>query len=77
MIQNEDNTENSVIPFLISPLTEARGQVKIFQSLIANLFQKGKGPCIREFPEVKVKRKLHDHYLKSIVVSHRNMESTQ
>ena len=26
MIRKEDNPENSVLPFLISPLTEARGQ---------------------------------------------------
>ena len=66
MIQKEDNTENSVLPFLISPLTEARGQVQFFQNLIANLFEKGESPCTREFSDVKVKRQLPDHYLKGI-----------
>ena len=39
MIQNEDNPENSVLPFLIPPLIEPR--VSFYQKLIANLFEKG------------------------------------
>ena len=66
MIRKEDNPENSVLPFLISPLTEARGQVQFCQNLIANLFEKGENPCTREFPDVKIKRQLLDHYLKGI-----------
>ena len=38
MIRNEDNPENPVLPFLISPLTEPRGQIELSQKLIANLF---------------------------------------
>ena len=41
MIRNLDNPENSVLPFLISPLTEARGQAQFCQNLKANLFEKG------------------------------------
>ena len=41
MTQNEDNPENSVLPFLISPLTEPRGQIEFCQNRIANLFEKG------------------------------------
>ena len=29
MIRNEDNPENPVLPFVKTPLPEARGQVKI------------------------------------------------
>ena len=32
MIQNEDNSENSVLPFLISSLTEARGHEQLCQN---------------------------------------------
>ena len=66
MIRNEDNPENSVLPFYLSPLTEARGQVQFFQYLIAILFEKGESPCTREFPDVKIKRQLLEHYLKGI-----------
>ena len=38
MIRNEDNSENSVLPILISPLTEPRGQIEFCKILIANLF---------------------------------------
>ena len=66
MIRSEDNLEKSVLSFLINPLTEPRGQVQFCQNLIANLFEKGESPCTREFPDVKIKRQLFDHYLKSI-----------
>ena len=66
MIRNEDTLEDSVLPFVIHSLTEARGQVQFCQSLIANLFEKGESPCTKEFPDVKIKRQLLDHYLKSI-----------
>ena len=66
MIRNEDNPDNSVLPFLISPLTEPRGQIEFCQILIANLFKKGESPCTKEFPDVKFKRQLLDHYLKDI-----------
>ena len=34
MIRIEDNPENSVLSFLISPLTEPRGQAKFYQNLM-------------------------------------------
>ena len=49
---------------MINPLAEDRGQVQFFRNLIANLFEKGDSPCKREFPEVKIKSQLLDHYLK-------------
>ena len=33
-------------------------------NLIANLFKKIKSPCIQEFPEIKIKRQILDHYIK-------------
>ena len=66
MIQNEGNIEESVLPFLIHPLTDARGQVHFCRNLIANLFEKRDIPYTREFPDEKIKRQLLDHYLKSI-----------
>ena len=66
MIRNEDNPEDSVVPFLIHPLTEARVQVQFCQNLIEFSFEKGESPCTREFPDVKIKRQLPDHYLKGI-----------
>ena len=50
MIRNEDNPENSVLPFLISSLNEPRGQIEFCQNLIAKLFEKGESPCTKNFP---------------------------
>ena len=50
MIQNEDNLEDSVVPFLIHPLTEARGQVQFCQKLIPILFEKEKVHAQKNFP---------------------------
>ena len=66
MIRNEDNPENSVTPFFISLLTEPRGQIEFRQNVIAKLFKNGKNPCTKEFPDVKIKREVLDHYLKGI-----------
>ena len=67
MSQNEESEdEKSILPFLISSLTDDRGQKHFFQNLIANLFEKGTSPCTAEFPEVKIKRQIIDHHLKGI-----------
>ena len=66
MIQNEDNSENSVLPFLISLLSEPRGKLEFRKNLIANLFEKGESPCTKEFPDVKINRQLLDHYIEGI-----------
>ena len=36
------------------------------------MFEKGNSPCKREFPEVRIKRQIHDHYLKDVcnITSH-------
>ena len=41
-------------------------KTKFYQNLIANLFKKGISPCRAEFPEVTIKRKIVDLYLKGI-----------
>ena len=33
-------------------------------NLVANLFKKGKSPCIQDFPEIRIKRQILDHYIK-------------
>ena len=63
-MRNEDNLEDSVLPFLLHPTTDARGHVQFCQNLIADLFEKGESPCAREFPDVKIKRQFLDPFLK-------------
>ena len=55
MIRNEENQENSILPFLQNLLAEDRGQVQFCQNPIANSFEKVDSPCKREIPEVKSK----------------------
>ena len=62
----ESEDENSILPFIIISLTDDRGQAKFCQNLIANLFEKRISSCRAEFPEVKTKRQIVDHYLKGI-----------
>ena len=65
MTQNEESEdENSILPFIITSLTDDRGQTKFCQNLIANLFERGVCPCAADFREVKIKRQIVDHYLK-------------
>ena len=67
MSQNEESeNENSFSPFLINSLPNNRGQTEFWQNLIARLFERGVSPCTAEFPEVKIKRQIIDHYLKEI-----------
>ena len=66
MIRNDENLEVSTLSFLIHPQAEARGQVQLSKNLMANLFEKGDSPCTNDFPDVKINRQFHDHYLKGI-----------
>ena len=56
--------ENSVFPFIINSLTEDRGQRQFCTYLNANVFEQEISPCKAEFPEVKIKRQIIDHYLR-------------
>ena len=62
----ESQDENYVFPFLINSLTDDRGQLQFCQILIANLFERATCPFKTEFPEIKIKRQIIDHYLKRI-----------
>ena len=64
----ESQDENSILPFPINSLTDDRGQTLFCQNLIANLFERGNTPCTTEFPEVKIKRNIVDHYLKGTCI---------
>ena len=67
MSQNEAiEDENSIFLFIITSLNDDRGQTQFCQNLIANLFKRGVSPCTAEFPEVKIKRQIIDHYIKGI-----------
>ena len=59
---DESPDENSVFPFLINSLTDDRVQIQFCNNLIANLFEQGISPCKAEFPEIKVKRQIVDHF---------------
>ena len=58
--------DSSVFPFLINSLIEDKGQIQFCTNLIANVFEQGISPCKAEFPEIKIKRQIIDHYLKGI-----------
>ena len=67
MNQNEESEdENSILPLFINSLSDDGGQTQICQTLIANVFEKEFSPCTAEFPEVKIKRQIIDHYLNGI-----------
>ena len=68
MIQCDLNFENdSILPVVIHPPSDpVRGQVQFCHNLIESLFEKGNSPCKQEFPEVKIRRHILDHYLPGI-----------
>ena len=57
--------EDAVFPFLIDSLDD-RGQTRFCKILLVNLFEPGMSPCKAEFPDVKTKRQIIEHYLKNI-----------
>ena len=64
--QSDDSPDDEeVYPFLIdSP--DDRGQHDFCKNLLVNLFEPGISPCKAEFPDVKIKRQIIEHYLKEI-----------
>ena len=57
--------DEEVYPFLIdSP--DDRGQHDFCKNLLVNLFEPAISPCKAEFPDVKIKRQIIEHYLKDI-----------
>ena len=62
---DESPDEEYVFLFIINSLND-RGQTKFCKNLLINLFEPGISPCKTEFPDVKIKRQLIEHYLKDI-----------
>ena len=62
---DESPDEEAVFPFFIDSLDD-RGQTRFSKNLLVNLFEPGISPCKAEFPDVKIKRQIIEHYLKDI-----------
>ena len=64
--QSDDSPDDEAVsPFLIdSP--DDRGQHDFCKNLLVILFEPGISPCKAEFPDVKIKRQIIEHYLKDI-----------
>ena len=62
---DESPDEEAVFPFLIDSVND-RGQTRFCKNLLVNLFQPGISPSKAEFPDVKIKRQIIEHYLKDI-----------
>ena len=64
--QSDDSPDDeAVFLFLIDSLDD-RGQHDFCKNLLVNLFEPGISPCKAEFPDVKIKRQIIEHYLKDI-----------
>ena len=64
--QNDESPdEEAVFPFLIDSLQD-RGITQFCKNLLVNLFEPGISPCKAEFPDVKIKGQIIEHYLKDI-----------
>ena len=62
--QSDDRPDDEdVHPFLIDA-PDNRGQHDFCKNLLVNLFEPGISPCKAEFPDVKIKRQIIEHYLK-------------
>ena len=62
---DESPDEEAVFPFVINSLND-RGQTRFCKNLLVNLFDPGISPCKLEFPDIKIKRQIIEHYLKEI-----------
>ena len=64
--QSDDSPDDEeVYPFLIDA-PDNRGQHDFCKNLLLNLFEPGISPCKADFPDVKIKRQIIEHYLKDI-----------
>ena len=62
---DESPDEEAIFPFLINSLSD-RGQTRFCKNLLVNLFEPGISLCKAEFPDIKIKRQIKEHYLKDI-----------
>ena len=58
---DESPEEEAVFPFLIDSLND-RGQTRFCKNLLVKLFEPGISPCKAEFPDIKIKRQIIEHY---------------
>ena len=65
MSHTQSPDDEAVFPFLIDSLDD-RGKHDFCKNLLVNLFERGISPCKAEFPDVKIKRQIIEHYLKDI-----------
>ena len=64
--QSDDSPDDEeVYPFLIDA-PDSRGQHDFCKNLLVNLFEPGISLCKAEFPDIKIKRQIIEHYLKGI-----------
>ena len=61
----ESPDDDDIFPFIVDATTDI-GQHIFCKNLLLNLFEPGISPCKTEFPDVKIKRQIIDHYLKDI-----------
>ena len=61
----DSQDDDDIYPFLVDAPND-RGQHILCKHLLLNLFEPGISPCKAEFPDVKIKRQIIDHYLKDI-----------
>ena len=62
---DESPDDEEVYHFLVDAPND-RGQHIFCKNLLLNLFEPGISPCKAEFPDVKIKRQIIEHYLKDI-----------
>ena len=62
---DETPDEEAVFPFIIISLSD-RGQTRFCKNLLVSLFEPGISPWKSEFPDIKIKRQIIEHYLKDI-----------
>ena len=64
--QSDDSPDDDdIYPFLVDAPNN-RGQHDFCKNLLLILFEPGLSPCKTEFPDVKIKRQIIEHYLKGI-----------
>ena len=64
--QSDENLDEEYVFSFIINLQNDRGQTKLCKNLLLNLFEPGISPCKTEFPDVKIKRQLIEHFIKGI-----------
>ena len=62
---DESPDGEAVFPFVINSPCD-KGQTRFCKNLLVNLFEPGISPCKPEFPDIKIKRQIIEHYLSDI-----------